>query len=487
MFAPMINEPTPQVTSPSSWHQKFHVHSGREILALATPTILTMLSQTLMWTVDTALIGRVDSISLAAVGLGGILTWATYSLFNNLSRITGTFVSQSHGRDDRDMVANYAWQGVYIAVFTGFILQLLGYYSYLILPWTHNPPAVQELTYTYIKWRSMSAVFTQLIFALMGFFQGRRDVRIPMYAGIIGNGANMILDVWLIFGWSGFSLAGHTWLAMEPLGVKGAAMGTSVGTALNAVALVAWALAPRLRAKYGIHRLRRPDRVAITNMVRVGMPAAWEGFIDMGGFLMFTIFVGTIGAVQLAASQITIQLLSFSFMPMWGLTTAASVLAGNAIGSGKPALAAYYGRQTYKLGSYYSLVLGAIIILARHQVFRIFTGDPAVLALGAELAIAAAIFQYFDGIRMLSSGILQGAGDTKYTVVVTLAVMWGAFIPLTYFLIVVQGGNVVAAWLGASVCYLTQGWLMWRRFASGKWQRVDIFKGSPAQPAATDS
>ena len=101
---------------------------------------------------------------------------------------------------------------------------------------------------------------------------------------------------------------------------------------------------------------------AIANMVRVGLPAAWEGFIDMGGFLMFTIFVGTAGAVPLAASQITIQLLSFSFMPLWGLTTAASVLTGNWIGAGKPDTAAHYGRQTYKLGTYYSLGLALVII-----------------------------------------------------------------------------------------------------------------------------
>ena len=188
----------------------FVVRDNREIMALATPTILTMLSQTLMWTVDTALIGRVNSVSLAAVGLGGMLTWATYSLFNNLSRITGTFVSQSHGREDHQDVAHYAWQGVYIAIFAGLVLQVLGYYSYLVLPWTHNPAEVQDLTYVYIKWRSMSAVFTQLIFALMGFFQGRRDVRVPMYAGLIGNAANMILDVWLIFGWSGFEAFGQT-------------------------------------------------------------------------------------------------------------------------------------------------------------------------------------------------------------------------------------------------------------------------------------
>ena len=455
--------------------RNLRVYHAREILSLATPTILTMLSQTLMWTVDTALLGRVDSLSLAAAGLGGVLTWTAYSLFNNLSRITGTFVSQAHGRRDDGAVGSYTWQGVYIAVCAGLVLQTLGYGSYLVLPWTQNPVEVQALTYVYIKWRSLSAVMTQLVFVLMGFFQGRRDVKIPMYAGIIGNVANLVLDVWLIFGWDGVRLFGHTWLAMPALGVKGAAIGTSIGSTLNALVLIAWALQPSLRRRYGLHRWRRPDPRAIADMIRVGLPSAWEGFIDMGGFMLFTIFVGRAGAVQLAASQITLQLLSFSFMPLWGLTTAASVLTGNNIGAGRPERAKVFGRQTYKLGAYYSLLLAATMILLRHHVFRIFTNDPQLLALGASLAVVAAVFQYFDGLRMLSSGILQGAGDTRYTMLVTLAVMWGLFIPLTWYLIVGRGGDVIIAWIGASFCYLLQGVVMWRRFESEAWRRIRIF------------
>lgn len=473
--APPMRKNNPPNAPRSRWGIFRVAHFG-EIMALASPTILTMLSQTMMWTVDTALLGRVNSLSLAAAGLGGILTWATYSLFNNLSRITGTFVSQAHGRQDHEAVGRYTWQGIYIAVCTGFILQFLGFHSYLILPLTQNPTDVQELTYVYIKWRSLSAVFTQISFALMGFFQGRRDVKIPMYAGIIGNLLNLILDVWLIFGWSGFELGGQVWLAVPAMGVKGAAIGTSVGVFVNALALIIWALAPRLRRQYRLHKLRRPEPRAIANLIRVGMPAAWEGFIDMLGFLMFTIFVGTTGAVPLAASQITIQILSFSFMPLWGLTTAAGVLTGNWIGAHRPDDAEHYGRQTFKLGAYYSLGLAVVLILLRDHVFRIFTNDPEVLALGAGLTVIAAIFQYFDGVRMLGSGILQGAGDTRYPMLLMLVMMWGGFIPLTWYIIVARDGNVINAWIGASVCYLLIGILMWRRFESGKWKQVEIFQ-----------
>lgn len=451
------------------------VHDGREIMALALPNILTMLSQTLMWTVDTALLGRVDSASLAAAGLGGMVTWCGYSLFNNLSRISGTFVAQAHGAGDDRLVGHYAWQGLYIALAAGVLLTAAGWYSYLVLPWTRNPLEVQELTYTYIRWRSLSAVATQVSFAVTGFFAGRRDVRVPMWCGIAGNVVNVVLDVWLIFGWEGLRLGGATWLAMPPLGIKGASIATSIGTAVNALALVGFALAPRLRARYRIHRPRRPDRHALVRLVRVGSPAAGENFVDMGGFVMFSVFVGTAGAVQLAASQITIQLLSFSFMPLWGLTMAAGVLVGNALGAGRPDRAAHYGRQVYKLGTYYSLLLAVAMVLLRHRLFGVFSEDPAVLVLGPALVLAAAVFQYFDGVRMLSSGILQGAGDTRYAMIVTAILMWGMFIPLTWYLVVVRQGDVVAAWLGASACYLLQGLFLWRRFASGRWQHARIF------------
>jgi len=467
---------TGRLPTPRRFARLLYVHDGREILALATPTVLTMLSQTLMWTVDTALLGRVDSVSLAAAGLGGILTWTAYSLFNNLSRITGTFVAQAHGRRDDARVAHYTWQGIYIAVAAGLLLQLLGWLSHHALPLTRNPVAVQELTYVYIKWRTASAVATQLMFALMGFFTGRRDVRVPMWAGIVGNVVNVLLDIWLIFGWQGFAAGGRTWLAVPAMGVEGAAIATAIGTTVNALALVLFALRPHLRRTYALHRPRPLDTRAVRNMVRVGLPAAWEGFLDMGGFLVFSVFVGTTGAIPLAASQITLQVLSFSFMPLWGLTTAAGVLTGNWIGAGDPERAAHYGRQVYKIGSYYSLALAALMIAARHHVFRVFTPDPAVLALGAGLTTVAAMFQYFDGLRMISSGILQGAGDTRYTMTVTLVLSWGLFVPLTWYLVVERGSDVRAAWLGASFAFMLQGVIMWRRFASDRWRGIEIFR-----------
>jgi MATE family, multidrug efflux pump len=452
------------------------IKHGREIVTLAMPIVMTMLSQTLMWTVDTIYLGHFSSLALGGAGLGGILTWTAYSLFNNLSRINSTFVSQSHGKGDNEAVGHYTWQVIYISILSGLILTVAGFYSYKWLYLTQNPLDVQEQTYLYIKWRTVSAVFTQLGFCLMGFFQGRRDVRTPMWAGIISNAVNLVLDPWLIFGWSGFMIGGVRLLQMESMGVSGAAIATSIGVVINFLVMAVVMFGNKdCRSRYKIHKPRRPDFPSIARLVRVGLPSSIENFVDMSSFAIFTSLIGRAGAISLAVSQIQVQLLSFSFMPMWGLTTAGSVLVGNNVGAGKFDEAARYGRQVFKLGVYYSLALGASFLLLGENLYRVFSPDPAVLFFAATMVPIAAVFQFGDGMRMIGSGLLTGAGDTRPAMLVTIGACWGLFIPVSWYLVVKVGGDVSTVWLGGSAVYMMQGFVLWGRFQSGKWRKVKIF------------
>ncbi len=468
-------------TSPSTTALgAFRVREAGQITRLAWPTVLAMLSHTLMWWVDSALLGRFSTIDLAASGLGGVITWTAYSLVNNLSRINGTFVSQAHGRGDDRAIGDYTWQGLYVAIFCGLLLQVFGFYSHLILPFTRNDPAVLEHAYLYIKWRSASAVFTQIGFCLMGFFQGRRQVMVPMWAGVIGNGLNIVLDIWLIFGWSGFTLFGTTWLAVPAMGVEGAAIATSIGTAVGALFQVIMLVGPRRhRERYAIHKPRRPDFGQLGRIFKVGSPAAFENFVDMSGFTAFMIIVGTLGAAQQAANTIALHLMSLVFMPMWGLTIAGSVLTGNWIGAGRSDQAAAYARQVYKLGIYYMLVLGTVYLLLRGQLFQIFSTDPEVLVMGSGLVAVLAVFAFPDGLRMVSVGVLQGAGDTRYPMLASMVVLWLGFIPLSWWLVIVWGGTIAQAWLGAAGCYAVMALVLYLRFRSNRWQRARIFGQEP--------
>jgi MATE family multidrug resistance protein len=170
-----------------------------------------------------------------------------------------------------------------------------------------------------------------------------------------------------------------------------------------------------------------------------------------------------------------------SFMPMWGLTIAGSVLTGNWIGAGRADQAAAYARQVYKLGIYYMLALGAFYLLLGGRLFRIFTADPAVLVLGGGLVAVLAVFQLPDGLRMVSVGVLQGAGDTRYPMIASMIVLWLGFVPLSWWLVIGRGGTIVEAWLGAAVCYAAMALVLYARFRSGLWQRARIFDQEPAE------
>jgi MATE family multidrug resistance protein len=452
------------------------IEHGREIFIIAAPTVLTMLSQTLMWTVDVAFLGHVSSLALAAAGLGGMITWTGYSIFNNLSRVTATFVSQANGEGNDARAAAYAWQGIYVAILAGAFLTLAGWHAGRFLPLVGLPHELEQQTAVFIRYRSLSAIGTQLSLTLGGFHQGRKDVRKPMYAGIAANALNLALDYLLIFGWNGVSILGRHHFGTAPLGVKGAALATTSAVWLNALLLAGpLLLSPSIRRRYRMHVPRQPEIQAMRDLVRIGLPSSIDTFADMLAFALFSSFIGRTGAVALATSQITIQLLSFSFMPMWGITTAATVLVGNLIGARDLARAARYAREILVVGTGYVLLLAALLALFGDRLYAIFTRDPEVLRAAGSMALLAAIFQVFDGMRMLVLGILQGAGDTRYPMWVSVGVLYGLFVPLSAWLSIGLHRGVAEIWIAGCVAYALIATGLFLRYRAGRWKEIRIF------------
>jgi MATE family multidrug resistance protein len=260
------------------------------------------------------------------------------------------------------------------------------------------------------------------------------------------------------------------------MGIRGAAIAMSIAIFVNAAILaLRFVLPADFRARYVAHRPRVPSLRKIWDMTRIGVPASAGDFIDMFGFTTFSAIIGRAGATSLAASQITIQLLSYSFMPLWGLTTAATVLVGNHIGAGDPDRAERYGNEAYRLCLYYVLLFAGVILIAGRPLFRLFTADPEVLRFAGWLAVAAAVFQVFDGLRMIGLGILQGAGDTRFPMGLAFVVLLGFFVPVTYWMVEVHGGGVAHAWGVGCISYVLMAGGTYLRYRTGKWREIRIF------------
>ena len=175
-----------------------------EVLKLAYPIVISMVSRTVMTFVDTAMVGRLGTSQMAAVGLAGITTWTILSFFSGLLTCINTFVAQHHGANQPRMVAIITWQGLYLAFGSYLLLILVSQFSPYLFALMKPSLEVQQFGTAYIQIRLFGGIGTLIYFAMSSYFRGIGDTRTPMWIEIFANLTNMTFDYLLIFGKFGF-------------------------------------------------------------------------------------------------------------------------------------------------------------------------------------------------------------------------------------------------------------------------------------------
>lgn len=432
--------------------------SYTESWRLAWPTVVGQLAVTVMWTADTIMLGQVGKVELAAAGFGGVLIWTLYTFFVGLTNATNTFVSQAAGRRERSECAVYAWQGLWLsAVGACFLFLALWKFEWIMALARPEPEVAAECT-RYAQARLSGCFFVLGTFTLQAFFRGIGDVKTPMRVAVLANGLNIVLDAVLIFGLGPF----------PRLTTLGAGIATALAQAASFIVLLALFLGPTIQARYRSRSAWRPLRVPLSRMLRVGTPMGVQFFGDMGSFSVFMALMGRLGTNELAATQIGIQVLSFSFMPASGMARAATTLVGNYLGAGQRALALASGWTAIKLTVAYTLAAGVVCLLLQDHLFWLFNRDPEVIAAGVAVLPALVLFQVFDGAQSCAGGALQGAGDTAVPMAVFLGSSWLVFVPLS--LLFARQWGMTGAWYAPVVHFGLVSAVLVTRYGRGGWQ-----------------
>lgn len=423
-----------------------------------------MVSQTVMWTVDSIMVGRLGKVELAGVGLGGLLVITLYSFFMGLSYSANTYVAQSFGAGRYKACATYMWQGVYLSVAIGAIILIVRGF----VPWTIDllgpKPEVRPFSVDYANIRMLSGPFFILHYYLAHFFRGIGNTRTPMKVAIFANAVNIGLDYLLIFGPGPF----------PAMGVEGAAWATSTANVLSALSLAAIAISKPYRDRFGTLREWRLRLRAVRELLRLGAPIGFHYILDIGCFLVFAAYVGRMGTDQLAANQIMIQVLALSFMPANGISVAAVTLVGQYLGAGKPDIAWKSGQNAIRIALIYAGIVAAAYMIFPELLVKMFNSDSEVVRIGKRLIVIAAVFQLFDALQIVAAGALRGAGDVKSPMLLALCGSWLVFLPLAYYFGTVRGGGIVGAWTGATIELVLLGMAMFMRFRMGSWQKIRL-------------
>jgi MATE family multidrug resistance protein len=436
----------------------------REVLVLAFPVVLTQLSTSLMSVVDSAMVGRIGPTELAAVGFGGIWLWTIFSLLFGTASGVQTFVSQADGAGNVNSCGPWIWQGIYALMPAAIVIVA-------ILAWLLEPalallgPSLEMRTLTtdYVQTRLIGEIGFVAVMVINSFYRGLGDTRTPLYVTLFANAVNVVLDYGLIFGE----------LGLPKWGVAGAGLGTAIAQWSNAIVLLV-ICQRRSIAKRCNTRPIAVNQKQIKRFLWTGAPIGGQWFIGMLSFAAFTTMVARMGDESMAASQAFVMLLSLSFMQAVGISIATAILVGRYIGAGDFPAAIRTFRSSILLGIALAIGIAVAFIAIPIPLLRIFTDDVRVLELGRPLLLIGALFQLADAVAIISEGALRGAGDTRWPFAIEVVMGWGVQVPLAYYVGVVLEYGLTGAWLASSAYILTLASILFLRFRSNAWQKIQI-------------
>lgn len=393
----------------------------RATLILAGPVVISQLAQVSMGFVDTVMAGRLGPTALAAIGLGSSISFTLSLLFLGVVMATGPMVSQAMGAQTPAVASRAVRQGLWAAMGLGIIGLVLLKLAGPMMALMQQPPAVQELATGYLSAIAWGIPAFLGFGALRAFAEGiERPIPVTLIA-LSAVGVNIVANLGFVFGRWGLPELGA-------VGV-GWASTTSFWYLFGAMALFV-RFKPEF-ARFHIFRgLRRPDWPTLRELLRIGWPIGLTFGIESGLFMVTAILMGTLGATQLAAHQIALQLAAMTFMVALAVSLAGTVRVGNAAGRGDLEGVRWAGWTATVVGTSFMVISATAFLTLPDVLIGLFLDvDDPVSAPVVELAVVllgiAGVFQLVDGIQVGAAGALRGLKDTLAPMLIGLVAYWG--------------------------------------------------------------
>jgi MATE family multidrug resistance protein len=411
------------------------------MLRLAIPVVTAEIGRIMMGIVDTIMVGPLGPAAIGAVGVGSTL-FMTPAVFGiGLLMGLDTFVSQSFGGGRIQECHRWLFNGVALAVLYSIPLMLLVTGGLYLLPSFGFHGDVLTLITPYIGTVIWSALPLMLYAAFRRYLQAMNVVRPVMIALITANLVNVAGNYLLIFGHFG----------LPEMGVVGSAWATVIARVYLAVFLFLVILRRERKLSTGLHDVpMRAERERLVRLLRLGLPAALQITVEVGVFAAASALAGALTPAAVAAHQIALNLASFMFMIPFGMASAGAVRVGQAVGRGDVEGVRVAGQAALLIGGGFMACAGLLFVAAPLPLMHLFTRDPEVIAIGLSLLAIAALFQLFDGVQAVSTGLLRGLGDTRTAMLCHLFGHWAVGLPLGYALCFWWGWGVPGLWTGLS-------------------------------------
>ncbi|MDD4538649.1 MAG: MATE family efflux transporter [Lentisphaeria bacterium] len=443
------------------------------LLPIAVPMIISQIFDTLMTFVDRLYLAYVGKEEIAACMSGGITAWLCMTLFVGIIGYSSTIVAHHYGAKRFRECPLVVYQGLLLAVLSYPLVLVVASFASRIFTSGGHDPVLAELELQYFWYMAFGGILALLRTAVASFFAGIGKTKVIMWANSTALLVNLVANYVLIFGK----------LGLPAMGLKGAAIGTLMASATMTVVICVAFLREIRRAPYSatwadVHYNWRNLRA----LLRFGLPNGVENLLGMGSFVAVVTSFNSYGANVAAATTIVFSWDLVSFFPLIGIQVGVCTLVGQCMGAKNPAGAEQAAYSGFKLALVYSGLALVIFCTIPQVLVGIFTPDNvpgldygAVRELAVQMLRLAALYLMFDGIVLVSSGALRGAGDTLWVMIVGTILQW------TNAGVVLIGVHVmqwqpIYAWLVFVFAIMTTSAVVFMRFKHGKWKSITMLE-----------
>lgn len=449
-----------------------------ELLTIALPMIFSTSAWSIQHFVDRMFLSRYSADAIAASMPAGMLNFSIMSFFMGTAGYVSTFIAQYYGAKKIDKIGHVLWQGIYICLLGWVTLLCLIPFSEKIFTAAGHSSTIIENEIIYFNILCIGTGPALLSSTLSAFFTGRGKTAPVMIINIAATALNLILDYILIFG-IGF---------VPELGIAGAAIATVVSGIFCLLLYTISIFRPINNNKYNIYSSFKFDLSLFKRVFKFGSPNGAEFIFDTMGFTIFIMLVGSIGTVELAATNIAFNINTLAFFPMLGMSMAVSILVGQYIGAAKPDTAEKTAYSGFSITVLYLLIIVALYIAFPQWFTSPFKSDKDIKLFAEieELTIVllrfVAFFSIFDAFNLIFGGAIKGAGDTAFAMkAIFLNSLFVLILPSLIAFKMFSSG-ILTGWTIVTSYIMVLGFIFFTRFKMGRWKSMKVIENETSVP-----
>jgi Na+-driven multidrug efflux pump len=491
---------------------------GKRIIALAAPIVIAMFTQTFINVVDTVFVGKLEpSYSIpgqSALGFSLPILWSIGGFLAAVGVGTQAMTARRFGAGDNDGAGVVLANSAVVAVVSSLVFTVFGWYWIpVFFKFLTSNESVVSLGVPYARLRILGILAMVTTTGFKGFFDGIGKTRVHMYAALIMNGANIILNYVFIFGVG----------PIPAYYVTGAAIASLISTYIGLTVMVIWTFKGKYRNPYRYWRLQNLNPRVMWEIIKLSVPSGAAQVFVMSGVLLFLKIIGILderavvetvrhaefyqdgvlavqgGMAQFSewsgtlfvtdwgyatmwarppiyttAAKLIIDLLSIGFVTCIAFGTATATLVSQSMGEGKMELAEAYGWDSVKLGMYFFGSLGVIVILFPEFFLDLLSDDATVITAAVPGLRIMASLEILIATALILTQALFGAGATKFVMYTELILHGLCLAPLAWFFGVFLDLGFLGVWFSATLYVVALAAVMAWKFWDGGWKKIEV-------------